>query len=158
VDVETIRYYEKYGLLPPPARRDNGYRSYGAPHLERLTFIRHCRALDISLAEIKRLLDFLDQPSAECGDVDRLIDAQLIRVRTRIESLCALERQLTVLRSCCAIPHTAADCGILRELVGAKPPRNAAKTRPSRLAVRFHLAGTAATMRFAPSWSLAAAL
>lgn len=121
-DVETIRYYEKAGLLPPPARRDNGYRAYGASHLERLTFIRHCRALDISLAEIKRLLDFLDQPSAQCGDVDRLIDAQLLRVRSRIESLGALERQLMALRGCCAAPHTAADCGILRELVNAKNP------------------------------------
>lgn len=119
VDVETIRYYEKAGLLPPPARLDNGYRSYGEPHLERLAFVRHCRALDMSLAEIKRLLDFLGQPYAECGDVDRLIDEQLARVRTRIKSLRALERQLTALRGCCAVPHTAADCGILHELVTA---------------------------------------
>ena len=47
VDVETIRYYEKQGLLPEPARRDNGYRDYAAQHLERLSFIRHCRALDM---------------------------------------------------------------------------------------------------------------
>ena len=47
VDVETIRYYEKQGLLPEPARRDNGYRDYAAEHLERLSFIRHCRALDM---------------------------------------------------------------------------------------------------------------
>ena len=131
VDVETIRYYEKTGLLAPPARRDNGYRAYGTVHLERLTFIRHCRALDMSLAEIKRLLDFLDRPSAECGDVDRLIEAQLIRVRTRIDSLCALERQLTALRSCCAAPQTAADCGILRELVSANNPAMPQKGRRS---------------------------
>jgi Cd(II)/Pb(II)-responsive transcriptional regulator len=119
VDVETIRYYEKVGLLPLPARRDNGYRSYGDAHLERLAFIRHCRALDMPLAGIKRLLDFLGQPYAECGDVDRLIDEQLARVRTRIKSLRALEHQLAALRSCCAAPHTAADCGILHELVTA---------------------------------------
>jgi len=117
VEVETIRYYEKAGLLAAPARHENGYRSYGAAHLERLAFIRHCRALDMPLAAIKRLLDFLGQPFAECGDVDRLIDEQLIRVRTRIKSFRALEKQLTALRGCCAGPHTAADCGILKELV-----------------------------------------
>lgn len=117
VDVETIRYYEKAGLLAPPARRDNGYRAYSADHLERLAFIRHCRALDMPLAGIKRLLDFLGQPLAECGDVDRLIEEQLSRVRTRIKSLRALEKQLAALRACCGAPHTAADCGILKELV-----------------------------------------
>src|SRR6218665_3452391 len=79
VDIETIRYYEKIGLLPAPARSNNVYRSYAQPHLERLAFIRHCRALDISLADVKRLLDFDAQPGADCGDIDRLIDAQLAR-------------------------------------------------------------------------------
>jgi len=119
VDVETIRYYEKVGLLSAPARHENGYRSYSGSHLERLAFIRHCRALDMPLAEIKRLLDFLGQPMAECADVDRLIDQQLARVRNRIQSLRALERQLMALRGCCATPHVAADCGILKDLVTA---------------------------------------
>lgn len=119
VDVETIRYYEKLGLLPVPARPPAGYRTYGKQHLERLAFIRHCRALDIPLAEIRQLLDFLGQPMAECGDVDRLIDQQLARVRTRIKSLRALERQLSALRGCCAKPNVAAGCGILAELVTA---------------------------------------
>src|SRR5574343_1028140 len=62
VDTETIRYYEQQGLLPAPARRDNGYRDYGDAHLERLAFIRHCRALDMPLADVRQLLGFLDQP------------------------------------------------------------------------------------------------
>jgi Cd(II)/Pb(II)-responsive transcriptional regulator len=119
VDIETIRYYEKAGLLPPPARQANGYRAYGEPHLEHLAFIRHCRALDMPLAEVKRLLDFVARPAADCGDVDRLIDAQLARVRARLKSLRALERQLAALRRQCETRHTAAECGILRELVGA---------------------------------------
>jgi Cd(II)/Pb(II)-responsive transcriptional regulator len=119
VDIETIRYYEKAGLLPSPARQANGYRTYGEAQLERLAFVRHCRALDMPLVEIKRLLDFLSQPMAACDDVDRLIDQQLTRVRTRIKSLRALERQLSALRGCCATPHVAADCGILHELVTA---------------------------------------
>jgi DNA-binding transcriptional MerR regulator len=68
VDVETIRYYEKQGLMPAPARRDNGYRDYAAAHLERLSFIRHCRALDMPLGDVNRLLGFVDKPDANCGD------------------------------------------------------------------------------------------
>ncbi|RYY59833.1 MAG: MerR family transcriptional regulator, partial [Comamonadaceae bacterium] len=55
VDVETIRYYEKAGLLPPPAREANGYRHYAQPHLQRLAFVRHCRALDMPLADVRSL-------------------------------------------------------------------------------------------------------
>ncbi|MCW5238442.1 Cd(II)/Pb(II)-responsive transcriptional regulator [Verminephrobacter eiseniae] len=119
VDIETIRYYEKIGLLPAPARSDNGYRSYAQPHLERLAFIRHCRALDISLADVKRLLDFVAQPGADCGDIDRLIDAQLARARARLKSMRALERQLAALRARCHPRQVAGECGILHELIAA---------------------------------------
>lgn len=119
VDVDTIRYYEKAGLLPPPTRAPNGYRDYGTPQLERLAFIRHCRALDMPLAEIARLLDFVAHPQADCGDINQLIDAQLARVRARLQSLRALENQLAALRARCDTGHLAADCGILQELVSA---------------------------------------
>ncbi len=119
VDIETIRYYEKTGLLPPPARQPNGYRTYGPEHLERLAFIRHCRALDMPLAEIKRLLDFAAHPETDCGDINRLIDGQLARVRARLKSMRALEKQLAALRAHCEAGHVAAECGILHELVAA---------------------------------------
>lgn len=119
VDVETIRYYEKAGLLPPPAREANSYRVYGVQHIERLAFIRHCRALDMSHAEIKRLLDFIARPEADCGDIDQLIDEQLARVRARLKSMRALEKQLAALRARCGSGHPAAECGILHELVSA---------------------------------------
>ncbi|GAB3378876.1 Cd(II)/Pb(II)-responsive transcriptional regulator [Azotobacter armeniacus] len=119
IDVETIRYYEKAGLLPAPARAGNGYRIYGAEHLERLAFIRHCRALDIPLAEVRRLLEFLLHPKTDCADVDRLIETQLARVRARLESLQTLERQLSALRRRCAAGRLAGECGILRELLAA---------------------------------------
>ncbi|TXL68335.1 Cd(II)/Pb(II)-responsive transcriptional regulator [Zeimonas arvi] len=119
VDVETIRYYERAGLLPEPARESNGYRAYGIGHLERLAFVRHCRALDMPLEAVRRLLDFAAQPEADCGDINELIDDQLGRVRARIESLRALERQLAALRAQCGEPHAARECGILQELVAA---------------------------------------
>lgn len=119
VDIDTIRYYEKEGLLPLPGRMPNGYRVYGVVHLERLAFIRHCRALDMPLAEIRRLLDFVAHPEADCGDINRLIDEQLARVRVRLESMRALEKQLAALRARCEAGHLAAECGILHELVAA---------------------------------------
>jgi Cd(II)/Pb(II)-responsive transcriptional regulator len=119
VDTETIRYYEKEGLLPPPARERNGYRSYGPVHLERLAFIRHCRALDMPLADVRRLLDFVIHPEADCGEINRLVDEQLVRVHARLESFRALEKQLLQLRRQCNTDHVASECGILHELVAA---------------------------------------
>lgn len=120
VDVETIRYYEKQGLLPAPARLENGYRSYEDFHLERLSFIRHCRALDMPLAAVQRLLSFVDDPAGHCGDVNDLVDEQLSRVRARLASMQALEKQLMQLRARCSVPHAGGEpCGILTELVSA---------------------------------------
>jgi Cd(II)/Pb(II)-responsive transcriptional regulator len=116
VDVETIRYYEKVGLMPAPERGANGYRSYSSQQLAHLVFIRHCRALDIGLADIRRLLEFSNQPDASCGDINLLIDEQLERVRSRLESLQALEHQLQALRSCCTGNDAVQGCGIINEL------------------------------------------
>jgi Cd(II)/Pb(II)-responsive transcriptional regulator len=123
VEVETIRFYEKQGLLPAPARRDNGYRDYAQPQLERLAFIRHCRALDMPLADIRLLLGFVDDAATHCDEVNHLVDAQLARVRARLHSMRALERQLLALRRRCTdaahatTPGDAPHCGILDELV-----------------------------------------
>ncbi|MBV6273626.1 Cd(II)/Pb(II)-responsive transcriptional regulator [Alcaligenaceae bacterium CGII-47] len=120
VDIETIRYYERIGLLPEAPRSENGYRNYGTPSVERLAFIRHCRALDMPLAETQRILAFADHPQTDCGDIDSLIDTQLDRVRARLQSMQALEQQLTVLRSRCgSVQHSEGECGILHELVAA---------------------------------------
>lgn len=119
VDTDTIRYYERVGLLPPVQRGSNGYRTYGPAALERLAFIRHCRSLDMPLADIGRLLDFLDAPDADLTGIDELIDTQLARVRIRLASLQALERQLAALRRQCAGNHDDGECAILHELVAA---------------------------------------
>ena len=119
VDIETIRYYEKVGLLPEPGREANGYRTYRQAHLEQLAFIRHCRALDMPLESIRRLLGFVAHPEAECGDINQLIEAQLARVRARLNSLRALESQLAALRAQCGENHSVRECGILHELVAA---------------------------------------
>ena len=119
IKVDTVRYYEKAGLLPSPARRPNGYRDYEDQHVERLVFIRHCRALGMSLADVRHLLEFVAHPDADCTAVDYLIDDQLARVQARIASLRRLEQQLHALRTQCSTQKTAGECGILQELVAA---------------------------------------
>lgn len=119
---ETIRYYEREGLLPAPGRSDGNYRLYGATHLERLQFIRHCRALDMTLDEIRQLLRFRDAPEAGCGEVNDLLDAHIGHVGRRIAELVALQAQLAALRACCAEAAAAKDCGILQELGSEAPP------------------------------------
>lgn len=119
VEIDTIRFYEKQGLLPEPARTANGYREYEAAHLERLAFVRHCRALDMPLADVQRLLNLVGAPAGDHTDVDALVDAQLTRVRARLKSMKALERQLVQLRAQCSGHHDGGECGILHELVAA---------------------------------------
>ena len=97
--VETIRYYEREGLLAAPARTDGNFRIYEDTHAERLSFIRHCRSLDMSLDEIRILLRFKDAPGANCGDVNTLLDAHIVHVAARIRELRVLERQLKSLRA-----------------------------------------------------------
>jgi len=123
LDVETVRYYEKAGLLPPPARRDNNYRRYDDAALQRLRFIRNCRALDMSLEEIRILLRFIDRPSRDCSAVDALVDEHLAHVRQRIAGLRELERQLVVLQQACDHAKPRALCGIVLALGDAKRPR-----------------------------------
>ena len=114
--VETIRYYEREGLLPAPARSGGNYRLYGAAHLERLQFIRHCRSLDMTLNEIRSLLSFRDVPDESCNPVNTLLDKHIEHVAHRIRDLQALQKQLKALRSLCQTAHTTRDCEILQTL------------------------------------------
>lgn len=114
--VETIRYYEREGLLAKPSRTEGNYRIYGKGHAERLAFIRHCRSLDMTLDEIRQLLRFKDNPESDCGDVNALLDAHIGHVAERIRELRVLEKQLKRLREHCCAAQPAADCGILGEL------------------------------------------
>ena len=115
-DVQTIRYYEKEGLLPAPDRTSSGYRIYHNTHMEQLNFVRHCRSLDISLAEIKLLLEYQRSPQITCNRVNQLLDHQITQVDKRIASLKVLKQQLQALRQTCSEPRATVDCGILKTL------------------------------------------
>jgi Cd(II)/Pb(II)-responsive transcriptional regulator len=115
-DVETIRFYEKSGLLDEPARTASGYRAYQLTHLERLQFIRHCRSLQIGLQDIRTLLDLQAKPSAGCQHVDALLDTHIAAIQSQMAALRALEMQLITLRHQCNAPHSVQDCRILHNL------------------------------------------
>lgn len=129
---ETIRYYEREGLLPQPGRSDGNYRLYSDMHVERLSFIRHCRSLDMTLDEIRLLLQFRDAPEQNCGEVNSLLDQHIGHVASRIAELKALERQLKRLRQLCDEAHAAKDCGILNELAIDATAPDRAKPRVRR--------------------------
>lgn len=117
--VETIRFYEREGLLPAPARTAANYRAYDDSHAERLSFIRHCRGLDMALDEIRTLLRYKDRPQDDCAQVNALLDEHIGHVAQRIRELKALERQLKTLRATCGVSRDAQHCGILNQLSGA---------------------------------------
>ncbi|MBX9872130.1 MAG: Cd(II)/Pb(II)-responsive transcriptional regulator [Burkholderiaceae bacterium] len=139
--VETIRYYEREGLLPEPDRTEGNYRIYSMAHAERLAFIRHCRNLDMALDEIRQLLRFKDDPASDCGDVNALLDEHIGHVASRIRELRALEKQLKSLRERCCEAQVTANCGILNEL--SRTPSTLTKNSAGHVH-RTHTGGKAA--------------
>ena len=131
--VETIRYYERQGLLPAPGRTQGNFRVYEAPHLERLQFIRYCRSLDMSLDEVRVLLRSKDAPGEDCGDVNALLDEHIGHVSRRIKELRALEKQLKELRQRCVDVRPSDQCGILTGLSEASHEPAAAPKEPTHL-------------------------
>lgn len=115
VSIPTIRFYEQEGLLPKPSRSEANYRQYGPDTARRLTFIAQCRSLDISIAEIRRLLDLTETPGADCGDVDKILDEHIAKVREQRRSLAKLEKALVALRRDCHPSRQVHGCGILRD-------------------------------------------
>jgi Cd(II)/Pb(II)-responsive transcriptional regulator len=118
-EVETIRYYEREGLLPSPPRTDGNYRRYGEPDAERLLFIRHCRSLGMSLDDIRTLQHFQARPELACDAIDALLDRHLQQTQMQIASLQRLQQQLKALRDTCHTHLTARQCGILQNLQSA---------------------------------------
>lgn len=116
-EVETIRYYEKEGLLPKPQRTESGYRVYQARHLDQLLFIRHCRAFGMSLSVIRQLLQVRQQPEASCAAVSTLLDEQLQLLEQQMLQLQQLKAGLLTLRAQCPQAQRVGDCEILKNLL-----------------------------------------
>jgi DNA-binding transcriptional MerR regulator len=112
-----IRYYEREGLLQQPSRTTSGYRCYAGNHPGQLTFVRDCRSLGMTLAEIKRLQRFQANPSLACTQINTFLDRHIAGVRQQIEAMHLLKTRLIVLRDRCHDNLTARECGILNTLM-----------------------------------------
>lgn len=113
--VETVRFYEKIGLLPPPARTQANYRSYGAAHLQRLSFIRRARDLGFSLDAVRDLLALADDRDKPCSAVDAIASRHLTEVVRKIADLSAMRDELERVIGTCR-HDTVADCKIIETL------------------------------------------
>ena len=96
--VETIRFYEKQGLLPAPHRTNGNFRKYDEEHVQRLSFICNCRSLDLSLNEIKTLLSLENHNEQRTEEINRLLDRHIKDVAKRIHELAHLRMKLIELK------------------------------------------------------------
>jgi DNA-binding transcriptional MerR regulator len=119
VSVQTIRYYERRGLIPRPARTPAGYRTYGEADLDRLAFLRRAQALGFPLADAHRLLAFANEPDADARDVRAVATAQLAVLDDALQALHARRDSLAALIQACPGEAGHRDtCPILRRLSG----------------------------------------
>jgi DNA-binding transcriptional MerR regulator len=114
VSPANIRFYEKVSLLNPHGRGDNSYRLYSEGDVHQLRFIRLCRAMDMSLAEVRTLLGLDLNNKTDCAAARDALDGHLGHVRARLAELKALEKDLKALRSRC--DGTDAHCHIIEAL------------------------------------------
>ena len=113
---ETIRYYEKIGLLPEPVRTANGYRSYDDRHQKWLQFVLRSRALGFTQDEVRRLSNIADQSQPVCADVHQLLVEHIVDVRKKLLDLKRMEKALARLKSKCQ-DGTLNDCPVIDELM-----------------------------------------
>ena len=112
---ETIRYYEREGILPTADRTDSNYRDYSRDHLAALTFVRRARELGFGMAQVRELLALSDHDDKPCEDVDHLVRRQLVEIERKIADLTALRDELgQMLRSCEA--DRIGECRIVESL------------------------------------------
>jgi MerR family transcriptional regulator, mercuric resistance operon regulatory protein len=113
-NVETVRYYEKTGLMPEPPRSEGGHRLYTFEHVKRLAFIRRCRELGFSIEEVKNLLGFIDEPGHTCGEVKAMTMQHAKEIRQKIKDLTRLEKALkSMAGKCDGEKYSADQCPII---------------------------------------------
>lgn len=119
VNIETIRYYEKTGVMPNPPRTSGGYRMYRKDHLNRLRFIRRCRQLGFAMAEIQALLGLVDASAYTCSEVQALTLEHATMVKQKIRDLKRLEKTLRGIASQCT-GEKVPECPIIDALLDPK--------------------------------------
>ena len=116
VNLETIRYYERRGLLPKPPRTAAGYRTFDPAAVRRLRFIKQAQAIGFSLKEVKELLALRVDPRTSCADVRRRAEAKIVDIDEKLRALRAMKRALVRLRAAWAGQGPVSECAILDSL------------------------------------------
>lgn len=116
VNVETIRYYERRGLIPEPLRSESGYRHYSQDSIARIQFIKRAKELGFSLKEVSELLSLRVDPNTSCADVKRMAEVKITDIKEKIHALQRIKEALTKLRASCQGRGPASKCPILEAL------------------------------------------
>jgi MerR family mercuric resistance operon transcriptional regulator len=116
VNLETIRYYERQGLIPEPPRNESGYRQYSPDAVTRTLFIRRAQALGFSLKEISELLSLRVAPGTTCSDVKARVEAKIVDVEQKIADLTKIKEALLSLVGKCAGKGPIGECPIIEAL------------------------------------------
>jgi len=122
VGVETIRFYEREGLIDDPRRHSSGYREYAPDVVHRIRFIRHAKELGFTLREIRELLELRVEPDRKCGDVLELAEAKIADIDERIRKLKKMRRALAALTRDCQRGRPTEECPILRAIDALDEP------------------------------------
>ena len=116
VNVETVRYYERRGLIPKPPRRNSGYRQYSQDIVARIEFIKRAKELGFSLKEILELLYLRVNPNTTCVDVKKRAEAKIVDAEEKIRALQSIKKALTKLVALCSGKGPTGECPIMEVL------------------------------------------
>lgn len=116
VPLDTVRYYERRGLLPAPPRTPAGYRQYPAEAVQRVRFVKRAQALGFTLDEIAELLELRVRPDVSCEAVEHQAIAAMERIDAKLAELDRMRRALARLAATCRTPHPPDECPILTAL------------------------------------------
>lgn len=117
VNKETIRYYERMGLIPDPNRTESGYRMYSQEIIDRMNFIKRMQELGFTLSEIDKLLGVVDRDEAKCCDMYDFTVLKLEDIQCKIEDLKRIEKMLTDLKERCPENKDIYECPIIETLI-----------------------------------------
>jgi Hg(II)-responsive transcriptional regulator len=123
VHVETLRYYERRGLLREPRRLPSGYRAYGADAVHVVRFVRRAQELGFTLAEVETLLQLADGGPERCEAAQALANERLAELERKIASLRAMRDSLRRLVATCALPRGERECPLIQSISESAPRR-----------------------------------
>lgn len=132
VGVETVRFYERQGILEQPPRTASGYRQFPEDAVERIRFIQRAKELGFSLAEARALLDLQVRSDTECHDVRLRAEKKIAAIDEKVRDLRAMRRVLSELTQACSEGKTTRECPILDCLAHGSTPAGVDRRRPVR--------------------------